>query len=191
MKKILFTIMLGLMSMITNAQDTLQIDENGGFSQVVETNLTAKQEYAYARDYWVARINNYQKAVQVEDAENGKLVIGINRRFLTTSDKLMKKPIDYDGIEKFNITIDCKDKRFRIRVDAVRYTYDNFMTMTSNGGNVQQRMKVFSRDNEEYRLILAQMTDAKAFKSERQEYFSKLIADLKSFMEKQAKDDDF
>lgn len=183
--------LLGLVSMIASAQDTLQIDENGGFSQVVETSLTAKQEYAYARAYWVARINDYQKAVQIEDAENGKLVIGTNRPFLTTSDKLMKKPIEYDGIEKFNITIDCKDKRFRIKVDAVRYTYDGFMIMTSNGGNVRQRMKVFSRDNEAYHLTFAQMNDQEAFYAKRKEYFAKLVADLKGFMEKQAKEDDF
>ena len=191
MKNLLITLLFTLIGITTYAQDSIRIDENGGFSQVITTKITAKKEYTYARSYFIGKINNYQSAVQIEDVENGKIVLKANKEFQTISDKLMGKPINYDGIEKFNITIDCKDNRFRIKVDAVRFTYDGFISMVSNGGNLKQRAKIFSHENEDYRLFIPQINNPEAFNKKRKEFFCRLVADLKGYMEQQANEDNF
>lgn len=187
----IITLLFTIIGIVSYAQDTIRFDTNGGFTQVITTNANAKQEYAYIRSYFAGKISNYKNAVQVEDAENGKIILKANKNFRVTSDKLMGRPIDYDGIEKFDITIDCKDKRFRLKIDAVRYSYNGYIIMASNGGNIKQREKIFSHENEDYYLTIQQINNIESFDEKRSEYFSKLIADLKAFIEQQKKEDDF
>lgn len=191
MKKLIITLLFTIIGIASYAQDTIRFDTNGGFTQVITTNANAKQEYAYIRSYFAGKTSNYKYAVQVEDAENGKIILKANKNFRVTSDKLMGRPIDYDGIEKFDITIDCKDKRFRLKIDAVRYSYNGYIIMASNGGNIKQREKIFSHENEDYYLTIQQINNIENFNEKRSEYFNKLIADLKAFIEQQKKEDDF
>ena len=117
MKRFFSICLLAMTWVCVNAQVSyppIEFDEEGGFSKVVEVKATAKQSFQYSRAFLSKRIKDYNKAVQVEDADAGKIQVNDQMFFMEDS-----KPLKSDqatdkrhiaGYELYKITIDCYEE---------------------------------------------------------------------------------
>ncbi len=82
------------------------------FSEVIEINNIKNKLYANAKD-WVARtFGDYKEVIQFEDPNEGKLIMkGISN--VSSKPNGSKEDISY------TITIDCKDKKYRYRINDI------------------------------------------------------------------------
>lgn len=181
---IIFFLCIGVVC--ANAQnEPIEFDENGGFSKVVEVKATAKQAFQYSRAYLSKRIKDYNKAVQVEDAEANK--IQVNDQIFFKEDALpleSNKPDTkyfFFGNEFYKMTIDCKDNKIRIKVENPTYNYNPYLDDN----------KLSPYTNTQYNLILRLISDKKHFLNMRSYRFNTIINELVKYIEDQVKEEDF
>ena len=116
-KVIILTILLICWVGIYAQTKPIQFDENGEFSQIIEVNATAKQTFQFCRSFLSSKIEDYQRAVQIEDATINKIQVNYRFRFIEDAESLYPNTKSYyDAYELSKLTVDCKDNKIRIMV---------------------------------------------------------------------------
>ena len=163
----------------------IEFDEEGGFSKVVEVKATAKQAFQYSRAFLSKRIKEYNKAVQVEDTDAGKIQVNDQMFILENS-----KPGDSDketdkrhvaGYELYKMTIDCKDSKIRVKVEDPTYNLTSYFN--------DNRLNYYP--NVKYRYISIYIADKEHFLKMRSFKYSDMIDKLVKYIEEQVKEEDF
>ena len=113
--KIKLFLLFIFISNLNYSQDLVfPIEANGEIeiSEVVEINIAKNKLYANAKE-WVAKtFGDYKEVIQFEDANDGKLIMkGL-------SDVLSKSNGSKESMS-YTITIECKDKKYRYRINDV------------------------------------------------------------------------
>lgn len=105
-------------------------NENGEyeFSEVVTCSLSKQALYTNAKAWVTDMFKNPKAAIQLESEASGKIVVNGNY------DKFTIKSVedDYSGFEYervyFTITIDCKDNKYRYRINNIDLKSVNYST---------------------------------------------------------------
>ena len=98
------------------------VTPDGEWQKVMETQMTAKDSYKYARSVLARMIPNYQQRVKLEDEKDAKIICDVALELLgsqrvTSSTELLK------GIHQMTMTLVFKDNRYRVKVEGVTCTY--------------------------------------------------------------------
>lgn len=98
------------------------VTPDGEWQKVMETQMTAKDSYKYARSVLARMIPNYQQRVKLEDEKDAKIICDVALELLgsqrvTGSTKLL------EGIHQMTMTLVFKDNRYRVKVEGVTCTY--------------------------------------------------------------------
>ena len=97
------------------------VTPDGDWQKVMETTLTAKEGYKYARSVLARMVPNYQRNVQLEDEKDSKIIVSAGLpmlgSFYSSGTNLMK------GVYEMTLTFAFKDGRYRVRCEAVKCTY--------------------------------------------------------------------
>ena len=182
MKKVMLVALLLICWANVFAQnDSIQFDDEGGFSRVVEVKATAKQAFQYTREFFSNKIKDYQKAVQIEDAEINKIQVNNQFWFEESAKPVRGTSCKYIGFELYKITIDCKDSKIRAKVEKPTYNYDLY------AGN----MKFDTRKSQPYILVCNFVANKENFLNKRAAYYISFINDLVKYIEKQVSEEDF
>lgn len=161
---------------------SIQFDENGEFSQVIEVKATAKQAFQFCRSYLSSKIKDYQRAVQIEDATICKIQVKYQFRFLEDAESLYPNTKSYyDAYELSKLTVDCKDNKIRVMVESPTYNYKFY------AGN----MLIDSRDNAEYWLVSGMVLNKQHFQVTRSNEYLWIIYGMKQYIEEQVKKEDW
>lgn len=188
MKRFFSICLLAMTWVCVNAQVSyppIEFDEEGGFSKVVEVKATAKQAFQYSRAFLSKRIKDYNKAVQVEDADAGKIQVNDQMFFMEDS-----KPLKFDqatdkrhiaGYELYKITIDCKDTKIRIKIENPTYNITSYLN----------DVKLNYYPNTKYKYIGIDILDMEHFLKMRSFRFSDMIDKLVKYIDEQVKEEDF
>lgn len=183
MKKFLFLLVVLLTTTISSFAQEERIvvtpEANGDFTQVIEVSTDKAQTYRFVREFFATRFKNYAANVKLEDPENGKIICEGGTPLLAPK-MYQTLPMKAKGQFRFTITIDCKDQRFRIKGEQCLCDYTEYMG-SDNEFLSAERGKPYS-------YLVYDYPNAKI--SYEQEV-SKMLNDMRAFIEKQAKDDDF
>ena len=181
-KVIILTILLICWVGIYAQTKPIQFDENGEFSQIIEVNATAKQAFQFCRSFLSSKIEDYQRAVQIEDATINKIQVNYRFRFIEDAESLYPNTKSYyDAYELSKLTIDCKDNKIRIMVENPTYNYKFY------GGN----MLIDSRNNAEYWLVNGMVLNKQHFQVTRSNKYLWIIYGMKQYIEQQVKNEDW
>jgi len=82
------------------------------FSEVIEINNTKSKLYANAKEWIAKTFGDYKEVIQFEDANDGKLIMK------GMSDVSSESNGSKESLS-FTITIECKDKKYRYRINDV------------------------------------------------------------------------
>lgn len=183
MKKYSLIILLLICSGICFAQSSpIEFDENGEFSRIVEVKATAQQAFQYCRAYLSNQIIDYQRAVQIEDANTNKIQVNFQFRFIETVQPLAPSTkAYYDAYELSKLSVDCKDNKIRIKVENPVYDYKLYAA----------NMFIDSRKNADYWLINGMVLDKKHFQNTRSDEYLRIILGMKLYIEQQVKDENW
>lgn len=120
MKKIALLIVCMIVTMMSKSQD-YSFSKNGEeyeFSEVVNSSFSKSTLFSNAKAWVMDAFNNYKAVVQMESETDGKIVVKGNYEFLPK--------LTYDNYKKFTyertyftITIDCKDNKYRYRINDI------------------------------------------------------------------------
>ena len=183
MKKLFLLLSIFLtFSIVAFAQDEMIIvtpEANGDFSQVIEVSTDKAQTYRFVREFLAIHFKNYAANVRLEDSETGKIICEGGTPLLAP--KMYETlPLKAKGQFRFTITIDCKDQRFRIKGEQCLCDYTEYMG-TDNEFLSSERGKPYS-------YLVHEYPNAKI---SYQQEVGRLVNNMRIFIEKQAKDDDF
>ena len=188
MKRLFSICLLAMAWICVNAQVSyppIEFDEEGGFSKVVEVKATAKQAFQYSRAFLSKRIKEYNKAVQVEDADAGKIQVNDQMFFKEDAQPQNNdQPTDKRYIalqEHYKITIDCKDNKIRVKVENPTYSITSYLN----------DHRLLSLPNEKYKYATLGMADKEHFFKQRSFSYSRMIDNLVKYIEEQVKEEDF
>ena len=102
-----------------NMVDSLQMDGSNWERVLPLPGLTKAEIYRFAKEYMSKAFTNWARNVQIDDAENGKIVCMGAMRTTVIKEEL---PIDgskcfviYNGNTRQTLTLDIKDERVRVR----------------------------------------------------------------------------
>lgn len=165
------------------AQDqSIEFDVNGEFCQVIEVKATAQQAFQYCRTYLSKQIKEYQRAVQIEDANTNKILVNFKFRFIEDAQPLAPSTKSYyDAYELSKLSVDCKDNKIRIKVENPTYNYNFYAA----------NMLMDSGTNADYWLVNGMVLDKNHFKTIRSNEYLRLILGMKLYIEQQVKDEDW
>lgn len=183
MKRLILLLVIALTtSVFSFAQEARIIvapEANGDFTQVIEVSTDKAQTYRFVREFFATRFKNYTANVKLEDAENGKIICEGGTP-LSAPKMYETLPMKAKGQFRFTITIDCKDQRFRIKGEHCLCDYTEYMGHDNEFLSAER--------GKPYSYLVSEYPNAKI--SYEQEV-GKMLNDMKAFIEKQAKDDDF
>ncbi|NCB68481.1 MAG: DUF4468 domain-containing protein [Bacteroidia bacterium] len=115
MKKVMALCIVIMSSIMAYSQTEINIpyDSITGesyYTEVKETPLSKDKLFSNAKVWLATNLNSYKRSVDLEDPASGKIIAKIVNvepgKLLTTT-------------EKFTITIDCKDKKFRYKISDI------------------------------------------------------------------------
>lgn len=183
MKKLMLVTLLTICWGNAFAQiEPIEFDDNGGFSRVIEVKATAIQAFQYCRTFLSNKIKDYQRAVQIEDANTNKIQINYKFEFLEDAQSSSSSIKAYfDAYETAKLSVDCKDNKIRIMVESPFYNYKLYAA----------NMLINSRNNEEYWLFNGLVLDKKHFKTTRSNEYLWIILGMKQYIEQQVKNEDW
>lgn len=182
MKKVLLFLLLVCRVACFAQTEQIKFDENGGFSQIVEVKATAKQAFQFCRSYLSSKLKDYQRAVQIEDANINKIQVNYEFRFMEDVESLYPNTKSYyDACELSKLTVDCKDNKIRIMVESPTY---NFKIYAGN-------MLIDSRNNAEYWLVSGMVQNKQHFQTTRSNEYLWIIYGIKQYIEQQVKNEDW
>ena len=162
--------------------EPIEFDENGGFSRVIEVKATAKQAFQYCRTFLSNKIKEYQRAVQIEDANINKIQVNYKYHFLEDAQSPSSSIKAYfDAYESSKLSVDCKDNKIRIMVESPFFKYNLYAA----------KMLINSRNNEEYWLFNGLVLDKKHFQTTRSIEYLLIILGMKQYIEKEVKNEDW
>lgn len=114
-----------LAQLFDNEAKALQPDsvtDNGEWQKVIETTMTAKDSYKYARSVLARMIPNYQQRVKLEDEKDSKIICDIalelSGMYRSGMDNIL-----LDGVYQMTMTLVFKDNKYRVRSENVTCTY--------------------------------------------------------------------
>ena len=161
------------------------IEENGDATMMVEIDLPADKLYRFCREWFATKYSSYKQAAQLEDKENGKLIVNCNYP-LEIDGSFDGSPITMNGTCTFKATCDFREGRFRVKATEYMAQYgvimQNFPLSMQRGGikltNTYPQAKEASGVPAKFELQYRQL-------------LSGIVASMKAYIEKAAKDDDF
>lgn len=183
MKRILSGIVFLMGCVIMQAQtQPIQFDQDGCFSRVIEVKASAKQAFQYSRAFLSSFIKDYQRSVQIEDANVNKIQVNYQFRFMENTKPLSPSVTSYfDAVETGKFTVDCKDNKIRVKLENPTYVYDL----------IAGSMKLDSHKFGEYWMVSGMVQDKKHFQDMRSNEYLRVILHLMLYINKQVEDEDF
>ena len=161
------------------------IEENGDATMMVEIDLPADKLYRFCREWFATKYSSYKQAAQLEDKENGKLIVNCNYP-LEIDGFFNDSPITMNGTCTFKATCDFREGRYRVK--ATEY-------MAQYGVIMQNYPLSMQRRNIKLTNTYPQAKDASGvpakFELQYRQMLSGIVASMKAYIEKAAKDDDF
>ena len=161
------------------------IEENGDATMMVEIDLPADKLYRFCREWFATKYSSYKQAAQLEDKENGKLIVNCNYP-LEIDGSFDGSPITMSGTCTFKATCDFREGRFRVKATEYMAQYgvimQNFPLSMQRGGIKLTNTYPQAKD--------ASGVPAK-FELQYRQLLSGIVASMKAYIEKAAKDDDF
>ena len=154
------------------------VTPDGEWQKVIETPLKAQEAYKYARSVLARMVPKYQQRVQLEDAQDCKIICDMALELLG-SYKVMGETELISGIYQMTMTFAFKDGRFRVKADGVTCDY----VMKYMGDTIgRERGEAFRTTNGK--------TKDKS-RSDMQLKAGLFVKAFKTALEKQKADDDF
>ena len=170
--------MSGLFDKEAEALRPDSVTPDGEWQKVVETTLTAQEAYKAARQVLARMVPKYQQRVQLEDAQDCKIICDMALELLG-SYKVMGETGLISGIYQMTMTFAFKDGRFRVKADGVTCDY----VMKYMGDTIgRERGEAFRTTNGK--------TKDKS-RSDMQLKAGLFVKAFKTALEKQKADDDF
>ena len=114
--------MSGLFDKEAEALRPDSVTPDGEWQKVVETTLTAQEAYKAARQVLARMVPKYQQRVQLEDAQDCKIVCDMALELLG-SYKVMGETEVISGIYQMTMTFAFKDGRYKVKADGVTCDY--------------------------------------------------------------------
>lgn len=127
--------MSGLFDKEAEALRPDSVTPDGEWQKVVETTLTAQEAYKAARSVLARIVPKYQQRVQLEDAQDCKIICDVTMEMLG-SYRSMGKEL-YTGVYHTTMTFAFKDGRYKVTAEGVTCDYlTKYMgdTMSSERG---------------------------------------------------------
>ena len=153
MKKLIILLLLSVPinllaqnSQIENIEDSIIIT-NASYSKIVESDVPIKTKFLNAKQWIAKTYGDYKAVLQLEDDENGKIIIkGISPLEKETDyNQLIKSSyIRYPKI-RYTLTIDCRDDKFRAKFESISIQ----LTVTSSMDGIT-RTSEYDLSYEEY-----------------------------------------
>lgn len=151
---------------------------NGEWQRVVQTEMTAREGYKYARQVLARVVPDYQQSVQLEDTADCKLVVTARLPLIASAESPRAKFV-FMGSYGVTLTLVMKDGRYRVSCEAVRCTFD----VRTMGQVVDRKQDMLFQDAN--RLADGAMQFDLRMKA------GKLVALIDSMLKKQKSDNDF
>lgn len=120
MKKVILVLSFLIIGFASKAQDySFPTNANGDyeFSEVIESNLSKSALYSNAKAWVVETFGNYKAVVQYESESEGRLVIKGYHEDMKP--KIVKDSWFQYESAYFKITIDCKEHKYRYRINDI------------------------------------------------------------------------
>lgn len=99
--------------------DSLQMNSVNWERVLPLPGLTKAEIYRFAKEYMAKTFTNWAKNIQIDDAENGKIVCMGSMQTIVTNEEA---PVDkqrcftiYNGVTRQTLTLDIKDEKVRVR----------------------------------------------------------------------------
>lgn len=114
MKSKLFLLFVFISNLNYSQDKIFPVAANGEieFSEVIEINNAKNKLYANAKEWIAKTFGDYKEVIQFEDANDGKLIMK------GMSDVSSESNGSNESLS-FTITIECKDKKYRYRINDV------------------------------------------------------------------------
>lgn len=151
---------------------------NGEWQRVVQSEMSAKEGFKYAKQVLARIVLDYQRNVQLEDTADCKLVVTATLPLLATV-KTERVNFLYRGTYDVTLTVLMKDQRYRVSCENVICSYE----VRTNGQTVDRKTKYTFED-------AARMTDGN-MQFDMRSKAGKLVYLIDSRLKKQKSDDDF
>lgn len=161
-------------------QDTIR----GEFSRVVNVKGTAKQIFQYSKSFFATKISNYQKAVQFEDASTNKIQLRTSYSFETTG-RLYNFKNHVEIEHNFNLTLECKQNKFRISIEKPLFDY---RVIHDNGSG---RKGDWQRDNPWSIIYVLSKESSEVLASRLFTFYNSIADDLASYIKKKIEEENF
>lgn len=106
--------------------DSLQMDGTSWERILPLPGLTKAEIYRFAKEYMGKTFTNWAKNVQIDDAENGKIVCMGAMQTIVKKEEMpingSKSFVIYNGITRQTLTLDIKDERVRVRGEGFAWS---------------------------------------------------------------------
>lgn len=161
------------------------IAENGDATMLLEIDMPASKLYRYSREWFATKYTSYKESVQLEDKDNGKLIINCKYPVYFKG-QYKNDPITMDGVETFKLTCDFKDGRFRIK--ATEYVVQYKIYLDKFPRDMQMSNSPLTNN-----YIQAKDASGKPelYELDYRSVLSGMIASMKKYITSADKDDDF
>jgi len=107
---------------------------NGDWQRVVQSEMTAKESFKYARQVLARIVPDYQRNVQLEDTADCKIVVLATLPLLAQL-KAPQTTYKFNGTYDVTLTLTMKDNRYRVSGEAVKCSF----TVKSDGYEVDRK----------------------------------------------------
>ncbi len=160
MKKLILSLLIAISIPCTAQKFQFPVNKAGviEFTEVIDVPLSQTKLFANAQQWIVDTFKDYRAAVQIEDKENEKLIIGGTTRLpYIYRDALfiIKEDLDYTFI------IECKDNKYRYIVSNIEFQETiNFGKPERN--SPLRHLESIKKYNEKYNIYIHQLDSAKA-----------------------------
>lgn len=160
MKKLILSLLIAISIPCVAQKYNFPVNKAGKieFTQTLEVPISKEKLFANAQQWIVTTFKDYRAAVQVEDKENGKLIVTGTTRlpYIYMDDILIiKEDVDY------TFTIECKDNKYRYTVSNIEFQeIVNFGKPERN--SPLAHVEVLEKYTKEYNLYIHQLDSAKA-----------------------------
>lgn len=190
MKRTLIFILLSSLVLSVKGQG-LTFDENGETEKVVETSSTAKESYQYIKMYFVKNLPNYKEELIEDDSTRCHYAVRVAHESPQIPYK-RSESLDMDQFAKEYATLvfDCKDKRFRIRIENILYDSYLISWMKHDERNVRKELKG-PIPNIKYINYYSSCADKKTIENDREKFYGDVINQLSNFITKEINSDNF
>lgn len=168
----------------TKAPEIIDWNGKGEFSRVVNVKGTPKQLFQYSKSFFSTKIRNFQRALQFEDASTYKLQLNSSYSFETPGQVLKSTVHHLEVNEDFNLTLDCKQGKFRISIENPRFDY---RVVADDGHGYRGDLNT----GNEWIIILAFSKDPIQLKKNRSAFYNNMIEELTNYIKQKIKDENF